>query len=116
MCLIAEANNAGGRMSAMHESGVRLSEIPLLRFRDQKVAEDLNARDRFELFRIDKERIEREIVDVAEELHQATIFFDEIVGQHRDAEPALTRAQQAEDIVDGEPRLARAFAVASRID
>src|SRR3954447_5140208 len=116
MCLIAEANNAGGRMSAMHESGVRLSEIPLLRFRDQKVAEDLYARDRFEFFRIDKERIEREIVDVAEKLHQPAVFFDEVVRQHRDAEPALTRTQQTENIVDGEPRLARALTVASRID
>ncbi len=42
MCLIAHANNEGCRMSAMQP---RSLEIPLLCFRDQKVAEDLDARD-----------------------------------------------------------------------
>jgi hypothetical protein len=45
MCLIVRANNADSRMSAMQPRAVQFSEIPLLCFRDQKVAEDLDARD-----------------------------------------------------------------------
>src|SRR4029077_13971254 len=90
------------------------SEIPLLCFRDQEVAEHLDARDRLEFFRIDEERIEREIVDLAEQLHQATVFFDQIIRQHCDAEPALAGAEQAEDVGYGETRRARAVALPRR--
>ena len=45
------------------------SEIPLLRFGNQEVAEDLNARHRFQFFRIHEECVEGEIVKIAEQLH-----------------------------------------------
>jgi hypothetical protein len=45
MCFIARMNNADGRMSAMQRRAVQFLEIPLLCFRDQKIAEDLDARD-----------------------------------------------------------------------
>src|SRR2546423_13634149 len=105
MCLIAQANNANGRMSAMQPRGSNCLEIPLLCFRNEKVAEDRNACDGLEFFRIDEERVESEIVNIAEKLHQAAVFFDQIVGKHCDAEPALARPQQPENIVDGQPRL-----------
>ena len=76
-------------------------------FATRKSRKHLDARDGFELFRIDEKRVEREVVDVAEQLHQPAVFLDQIIGQHRDAEAALAGAQQAEHVVDGEPRRAR---------
>ncbi len=69
-----------------------------------------------ELFRIDEVGVERDRVGLAEQLHEAAVLLDQIVRQHRDAESALTRAQDAEDVVDGDMRRARALAVASDLD
>src|SRR5438128_2632889 len=88
------------------------SETPALRLGDQEVAEHLDARHRFQLFRIDEIRLEGEAVDVAEQLHQAAVLLDQIIGKHGDAEPALAGAAQAEHVVDHEPGLAGLLAVA----
>src|SRR6266567_2656305 len=105
-------------MQELQIGGTRLksSEIPLLRFRNQEVAEDLNARNGFEFFRVHEEGVEGEIVKIAEQLHQAAVLLDQIVRKHRDAEPALTGAQQTEHVVDRQPRLTRSLAVAACVD
>src|SRR3569833_1962509 len=92
------------------------SKTPALRVAHEKIAEGLNACHRFELFRIDEERIERRAFLFAEQLHQADILLDEIVRQQCDAEPALAGAQQSHDVVDDEARRAGAFAVAICLD
>src|SRR5262245_7096007 len=89
------------------------SEVPALCVRDQEVAEYLYARDRLEFFRIDKIRVERERIGFAEQLNEAAVFFDQVVGQHGDAEAALACAQDAKHVVHGEMRCARTFAVAA---
>src|SRR5262245_34298870 len=78
------------------------SIAPALRLADEEIAERLHARDRLELFRIDEERVERDRVGLAEHLDEAAVLFDQVVGQHRHAEPALTGAQDAEHVVDGQ--------------
>jgi len=55
--------------------------IPALRVADQEVAKRLHARHRFELFRIDKISVERWPLFLAEQLHQADIFLDQIIRQ-----------------------------------
>ncbi len=59
--------------------------IPALRVGDQKVAECLHARDRFELFRIDEIGVERDRVGLGEQRHQATVLLDQIIRQHGNA-------------------------------
>src|SRR5579862_4454556 len=94
-------SNRASRMSAMPFRRLKKNisaeahslEIPPLRVGDEEIAEDLNARHRFEFLRIDEERIERERVGVTEQLHQAAVFLDQVVRQHGDAEPALAGAQ-----------------------
>ena len=54
-------------------------EIPALRFRDKKISENLHARDRFQLFRIDEIGIQRDRVVLREQLHEALFFFDQVV-------------------------------------
>src|SRR6185437_5413448 len=44
----------------------KLLKVPALRVRNEKIAEDLDACDRFQLFRIDEIGIERERIDVTE--------------------------------------------------
>ena len=51
--------------------------------------------------------------DSLNKLHEAAIFLDQIIRQHRDAEPLLAGAQHAENVVDGQERGARPFAVAA---
>src|SRR5580700_9764066 len=89
-------------------------KIPALRVGDQEVAKRLHAGHGLELFGIDEIGIERDRFGIAEKLHQA--ILDQIVGEHRDAEPALAGAQNAENIVDDEMRLARPLAVARYLD
>src|SRR5262249_35659374 len=91
----------------------RISEMPALRVGDKEVPEHLDARNRFEFFRIDEIGIERERFSFTEQLHQTAVFLDEIVGQHRDTKPTLARAQHTEHVVDRQMRCARAFAVAT---
>src|SRR6266536_137878 len=112
--LLEAPADTGWPACAGHDKG-RVSIIPALRDGDQEVAEYVNARHRFELFRIDEIRLEGEAVDVAEQLHQSAVLLDQIVGKHRDAETALTRAAKAQHVVDHEPRLARLLAVAARL-
>ena len=88
--------------------------MPALRIGDEEIAEDLDARHRFELFRIDEESIERERFVVAEQLHQSAVFFHQIIRQRRYAQTALRRAQHAEHVVRGQMRRARFPAVAAR--
>ena len=57
------------------------SEAPALRVADEEVAERLNARDRLQLFRVDEERVERRAFLFAEQLNQADVFLDQVVGQ-----------------------------------
>ena len=84
------AGNAVGRMSAMwnqqrHSSlpdcRRGASERPALGIRDQEVAENLYACNRFKFFRIDKVGVERERVLLAEQLHQPAVFLDQIIRQ-----------------------------------
>ena len=82
-------------------------EIPALRVGNEKVAEYLDTRHCLEFFRIDEKGIERECVGLAEQLHQPAVFLDQIVGQHRDTQTTLTRAQYAEHVVDAEAGHAR---------
>src|SRR5208337_5455001 len=91
------------------------SKIPTLSVGDQEIAEHLDARDRLELLRIDEVDVESHRVEVAEQLDQAAVVLDQIVGQARDPQPALAGAQQSEHVVDHEPRLAPALAVARRL-
>src|SRR5262245_9312842 len=87
------------------------SEVPALRVCHQEVAEHLYPGDRFELFWVDKIGIEGERVGLAEQLDQATVFLDQIVRQHGDAEPTLACAQDTKHIVHRQMRRARAFSV-----
>src|SRR4026209_1737074 len=66
---------------------------PALCAGDEEVAENLDTRDRFEFLGIDEIGVHRERVGLAEKLHQAAVFFDEVVGKHCYSETALTRAQ-----------------------
>src|ERR1700761_5105862 len=91
---------------------IRRSEIPALRVGDQKIAKRLNARNGFQLFRINEIGVERDGIALAEQRHQSAVLFDQIIRQHRDTEPALTGAQNTEDVVDDEMRYARSLAVA----
>src|SRR5512139_2068474 len=129
--------NADGRMTAMRNrnrwaadqmaaaiailSLAKIAEkkklkVPALRVRHQKVAENLDARDRLEFLGIDKIGIHRERVGFAEKLDQAAVFLDQIVRQHRDAEPALACAQDTKHVIDGQMRRARPFAVAADLE
>ena len=101
----SRASNAGGRMSAMSNrkrrtfanrmSAMRnrgpglhfhkFLEVPALRVGHQEVAEHLDTGHCLELFRIDKEGIERQRIGLAEQLHQPAVLFHQIVRQHRDA-------------------------------
>src|SRR5262249_38811527 len=87
------------------------SIAPALRLADEKIAERLHARDRLELFRVDEERIERDRLGLAEQLHQPAVLLDQLVGQHRHSEPALAGAQGAEHVGDGEMPRCAALAV-----
>jgi len=79
-----DASNTVGRMTAMPNRNPNYfsllhSEMPALRVGDEEIAEYLNTRDRFELFRINKVSVECERVGFAEKLYQATILLDQIV-------------------------------------
>ena len=67
------------------------SEIPALRFRDQEIAKHLDARNRFQLFRINEIGVERDGVGFAEQLHQSAILLDQIVRQQRDPDARAGR-------------------------
>src|SRR5229473_7108030 len=88
------------------------SIIPALSLADQEVAERLHPGHRLEFLRVDEISVERDGFRFAEQLHQAAVFFDDVIGQHSDAEPGLTGAQDADDVVDDEVRVAWALAVA----
>src|SRR5215216_3717533 len=68
------------------------SVMPALRLGDQEVAEHLDARERLQFLRINEIGIHRDGVGGSEQLHQAAILLDQIIGQHGDAEPALAGA------------------------
>src|SRR5580704_2418611 len=97
-------------------SYARELKIPALRVGDEEVAERLHARYGLELFGIDEVGVERLRFGFAEQLHQAAVLLDQIIRQHGDADAALAGAQNAEDVVDDEMRLARALAVARHLD
>src|SRR3954466_5966181 len=92
------------------------SEMPALRFRHQEVTESLHASDRLQFFRIDEIGIERDRVGFPEQLHERPVLLDQIVRQQGDTDAALTRAHDAEDIVDRERGLARALSIAGDLD
>ena len=54
-----------------------------MRFRDEEVTEGLHARNIFELFRIDEIALKRGRLKLREDLHEARIFIDQIIRQHR---------------------------------
>src|SRR5260370_15064913 len=87
------------------------SIIPALSLADQEVAERLHPGHRLEFFRVDEISVARDGFRFAEQLYQAAVFFDDVVGQHGNAEPGLAGAQDADDVVDDEVRGARALAV-----
>ena len=60
------SGNAGHRMTAMRNRSSRQSEMPALRVGYEEVTKHLDARDRFELFGINKKRIEGECVRLTE--------------------------------------------------
>jgi hypothetical protein len=60
--------------------------------------------------------VELDRVGFAEQLHQAVVFFHQIVRQRGDAEPLLAGAHEPEDVVDLEIGFARTRAVAAGID
>src|SRR5262249_38600745 len=91
------------------------SEMPALRFCDQKVAEHLNARDRLQFLRINEKRIERDAVGFAEQLDKAAVLLDQIIREQCNADAALAGPLDAEDVVDRQDRSPRAFAVAPRL-
>src|SRR5581483_7200456 len=108
-----------GNMTAMRHAQAQSpehlyerSEAPALRVAHEEIAERLHARDRFQLFRIDEERIQRRPFLLAEQLDETDVLLDQIVGQQRDAEAALTGAQHAHDVVDDEVGLPWALSVA----
>src|SRR5260370_3933329 len=88
------------------------SVIPALSLADQEVAERLHPRHRLEFLRVDEKSVERDGFRLAEQLYEAAVLFDDVVRQHRNAEPGLTGAQDADDVVDDEVRVAWALAVA----
>src|SRR3974377_1107500 len=90
--------------------------MPALRVRDQEIAEDLDARDRLQLFRIDEVGIEREGIDVAKQLHENAVLLDEIVRQPRAPKASLAPPQHAEHVVDRQRWRARALAVAADLE
>src|SRR4029077_10552727 len=91
------------------------SEIPALRIGNQKIAKDLHARDRFELFGINKRAVERDLVALPKQLDEPGVL-DQIVGQQRDTEITLAGLHDAQDIIDNKERGARAFAIATCLD
>src|SRR6266536_5470649 len=109
-CFLEAPADTGWPASA-GEDKRSVSEIPALRLGNQEIAEHLNARHRFELFRIDEIRLEGDAVDFAEQLDQAAVLLHQIIRQHRDPETAPAGAEQAQHVVDHEPRRARLLAV-----
>src|SRR5260370_23701730 len=91
------------------------SVIPALSLADQEVAERLHPRHRLEFLRVDEKSVERDGFRLAEQLHEAAVLFDDVIGQHGNAEPGLTGAQDADDVVDDEVRVAWALAVAGHL-
>src|SRR5262249_264385 len=67
-------------------------KAPALRLGDEEIAEHLDARDRLEFFRVDEIRVGRYLPHVAEHLNQPLVPSQQIIGEHRNAEPALARA------------------------
>src|SRR5258705_3191496 len=66
---------------------VMSSIIPALSLADQEVAERLHPGHRFEFLGVDEIGVERDGFRLAEQLHEAAVFFDDVVGQHGNAEP-----------------------------
>lgn len=97
-------------------SDMRKSGRPALRLAHHEVAEHLHARDRLQLLGIDEIGVELDRIRFSEQLHEAALFFDQIIRQRGDAEALLAGADEAEDVVDLEVGFARARAVASRFD
>src|SRR5262249_40867982 len=93
-------------------AGGSASEIPSLRLADEEVAESLHPGHRLEFFRIDEIGVERDGLGVTEQLHQSGVLFDDVVGQHGDAEAGLARPSYPDDVVDDEVGTARPLAVA----
>src|ERR1700730_16166977 len=79
------------RMSRRNRADVWL-EVPALCFRDEKVAEHLHPRHRFELFRIDEIGIEGDGVGLAEQLHESAILLDQVIRQQGNADSPLACA------------------------
>src|SRR5262249_894857 len=88
--------------------------MPALRFRHQEITKHLYARDRLQLLRVDKIGIVSDRIGIAEELYQPAVLFNQVVGEHRDTDSPLTRAQNAKHIVDRQPRNARGSAIMPR--
>src|SRR5262249_33374876 len=124
--------NADGRMPAMHSRNRCVTttaispgekevlnenlKVPTLCVGDEEVAENLDACDRFEFLGIDEIGVHRERIRLAEKLHKAAVLFHEVVRQHRDSKTALTRAQYAKHVGDGQMRVARTFTLATDIE
>src|SRR6516164_2383539 len=89
---------------------------PALRFAHHEIAEDLNACHGLQLFRIDKICVQLDRIGLAEQLHKAIVFLDEIIRQRGDAEPLLTGAYQPQDVVDLEIGFAWTAPVAAGLD
>src|SRR5665213_2940768 len=89
---------------------------PALRLAHHEIAENLHTCDGFQLFGIHKIRIKLDRIGLAEQLHQTVVLADQIIRQCSYAETPLTGAEQAEDVVDREIRLARARAIAPGLD
>src|SRR5208282_4909398 len=94
----------------------RVLEIPALRVGDEKVAKSLHARDGLELFGINEIGLECDCIGLAEKLHEPAVPLDQIIRQHRDTEPALACAKDAENVVDNKMRRTRPLAVARDLD
>ena len=87
-----------------------------MRFAHHEVAEHLHPRHRLQLFGIDEVGIELNRIGFSKQLHQAVVFFYQIVRQRCDSQSLLARAHQAEDVVDLEIGLTRTGAVAAGFD
>src|SRR3954452_17365380 len=108
----------GKHVSHAETGGFRQRKLrrPALCFAHHEIAENLHPRHCLQFFRIDEICVELDRIRFAEQLHQTIIFLDQIVRQRRDPEPLLTRAHQAENVVDLEIGFARTGAVAAGFD
>src|SRR6185295_19837091 len=91
-------------------------KVPALCVVNEEVAENLDACNRLEFLGVDEISVHRERVRLAEKLHQAAVFLDQIVRKHCYSEASLTRTQHAEHVGDRQVRCARTFALAADIE